>query len=127
MSQTTILIGSFICHWLADYTHLSTNWMLGAKRVGKPLYPILAHALVHAGLMLIFLVLFIGFKKEIFWAFAFELITHFLIDTLKGKMNVWFPSVREPDNKWHWIIFGFDQLLHSLVILAISAYVARLS
>ncbi len=49
--QTYILIGLFICHFLADYTHLSTNWMLNAKRLGKPLHPILIHAMVHTLLM----------------------------------------------------------------------------
>ena len=34
MQQTQILIGLFICHFLADYTHLSTAWMLNAKRLG---------------------------------------------------------------------------------------------
>ena len=49
--QTETLIILFACHWLADYTHLSTAWMLNAKRLGKPLLPIFAHALVHASLM----------------------------------------------------------------------------
>jgi hypothetical protein len=123
MSQTTILTGLFIRHWLADYTHLSTDWMLKAKSVGKPLSPILAHAFVHAVLALIFLILFIGFKERVLWISVFELITHFLIDVFKGKMNVWTPSVKDPANRWHWVIFGFDQLLHSLVIVMISDYI----
>jgi len=110
-----ILTGLFICHFLADYTHLSTSWMLNAKRLGKPLFPIFTHALVHASLMTLFLSFF---TKYLFILFLFQLITHFLIDTLKGKMNVWFPSLNSPANKWHWIIFGFDQLLHSLVIIS---------
>lgn len=46
-----------------------------------------------------------------------QLVTHFLIDLWKGRMNKWFPSLQSPTNKWHWVIFGFDQLLHSLIII----------
>jgi hypothetical protein len=115
--QTTILIGLFICHFLADYTHLSTNWMLNAKRLGKPFYPIFTHAFIHASLMLAVLSLFgiIGFKLLIL--FLIQLITHFLIDVWKGRMNGWFPELQSPANKWHWVVFGFDQFLHALVII----------
>ena len=121
--QTQILIGLFICHFLADYTHLSTAWMLNAKRLGKPLYPIFTHAFIHASLMLVLLALVFGFSGLKFAAlFGFQLITHFLIDVWKGRMNGWFPSLQSPANKWHWIVFGFDQLLHALVIIGMSLY-----
>ena len=123
MTQTTILIGLFICHFLADYTHLSTAWMLNAKRLGKPLYPIFTHAFIHASLMLVLLALFFGLSGfKLAELFLFQLITHFLIDVWKGKMNSWFPTLQSPANKWHWIIFGLDQLLHALVIIKMSDY-----
>lgn len=122
MTQTTILIGLFICHWLADYTHLSTAEMLGAKRLGTPLFPIFKHALMHTLLMFAFL----GFanlgSEKLVLLSTFQLVTHFLIDTWKGRMNGWFPALQSPANKWHWIVFGFDQLLHALVIIAMSVY-----
>lgn len=121
MNQTTILIGLFTCHFLADYTHLSTSYMLDAKRLGKPFYPIFLHATVHAVLMLLTLALV--FKIEgnlLITLFLIQLITHFLIDVWKGRMNGWFPSLQSPANKWHWIVFGFDQLLHALVIILMS-------
>lgn len=121
--QTQILIGLFICHFLADYTHLSTAWMLNAKRLGKPLYPIFTHAFIHASLMLVLLALVFGlsgFKLAVL--FGFQLITHFVIDVWKGRMNGWFPALQSPANKWHWIVFGFDQLLHALVIIGMSFY-----
>ncbi|MCX6185983.1 MAG: hypothetical protein NTU43_03160, partial [Bacteroidetes bacterium] len=61
--QTQILIGLFICHWLADYTLLSTAWMLNAKRFGKPLFPIFIHAAMHTMLMSLVLGWFIGFTN----------------------------------------------------------------
>jgi hypothetical protein len=121
--QTQILIGLFICHFLVDYTHLSTAWMLNAKRLGKPLYPIFTHAFIHASLMLVLLALVFGFSGfKLAALFGFQLITHFLIDVWKGRMNGWFPTLQSPANKWHWIVFGFDQLLHALVIIGMSLY-----
>jgi hypothetical protein len=121
--QTQILIGLFICHFLADYTHLSTAWMLNAKRLGKPLYPIFTHAFIHALLMLVLLALVFGLSGfKLAALFGFQLITHFLIDVWKGRMNGWFPALQSPANKWHWIVFGFDQLLHALVIIGMSLY-----
>ncbi len=89
--NVTLLILLFLCHFLADYTHLSTKWMLDAKRIGKPLWPILCHAGNH--------------------------------DVLKGKCNVWFPSAANPANKLHWILFGFDQFLHAVVIILMAYFV----
>jgi hypothetical protein len=123
-NQTTILIGLLICHWLADYTHLSTSWMLNAKRLGTPIHPIFVHATVHATLMFLVLNLFFGITGNLLIGlFLFQLITHFSIDLWKGKMNMWFPSLQSPANKGHWIVFGFDQLLHAIVIVVMSSYV----
>ena len=124
--QTQILIGLFICHFLADYTHLSTAWMLNAKRLGKPFFPIFVHATIHSILMGFFLQFYVKsnnvFNEKLFILIAFQLVTHFLIDVWKGRMNGWFPALQSPANKWHWIVFGFDQLLHALVIIGMSLY-----
>lgn len=112
-----ILICLFVCHWLCDYTPLSTKWMLDAKRIGTPLYPIFVHAFIHASFMLVTLSLFGASGLKLAILFLFQLFTHFVIDVLKGKMNVWFPIVSNPANKSHWVIFGLDQLLHSIVIV----------
>jgi hypothetical protein len=131
--QTQILIGLFIYHFLADYTALSTNWMLGAKKLGRPLLPIFAHALVHSVLMSTFLEVYFYFKLENYNLFefsisivdklyGFQLVTHFLIDVWKGRMNGWFPELQSPANKWHWVVFGYDQLLHAIVIIIMSYY-----
>lgn len=121
--QTQILIGLFFCHLLGDYTPLSTEWMLNAKRVGKPLYPIFIHALVHALLMLVLLtVMFKLAMVKLFILFGIQLITHFVIDVCKGRVGAWFPILQSPNNKWYWIVFGIDQYLHTLVIIAMSFY-----
>lgn len=117
MSFYLILIGLFFCHFLADFTHLSTDWMLSAKRFGKPIYPIFVHAFVHASLMLVFISLIGIAGKNAAYLFCIQLSTHFLIDVLKGRMNGWFPELQLPTNKWHWVVFGFDQYLHAIVII----------
>lgn len=117
-----LLFWLFLCHWLADYTWLSTTWMLMAKRLGTPLFPIFVHALVHTILMAITLLIYFRssiplFYSNIILVLAIQLFSHFLIDVWKGKMNVWFPVIQSPMNKIHWVVFGYDQLLHTTVIL----------
>jgi len=109
-----ILLGLFLCHW----SHLSTAYMLNEKRLGTPLHPIFLHAFIHASLMLVFLALAVRLDSLLLTVlFLFQLVTHFLIDVWKGRMNGWFPSLQSPANKWHWVIFGFDQFLHTTVIV----------
>ena len=115
-----LLILLLITHWLADYTHLSTKWMLSAKASGGPLLPILAHAAVHALLVLAVLLAFVEPQKALDLALL-QLGTHFFIDVWKGKMSDWFPPVQNPCNRSYWYVFGFDQLLHQLVLVVISA------
>lgn len=120
-----LLILFFVCHWMADYTHLSTNWMLSAKRFGKPLFPILCHALMHGclmGLVMVFVVAQPNIKC--FHVFIFQVVTHFAIDVLKGRLNGWFPSLQNPANKFHWWVFGGDQFLHQFVIILMGWYLS---
>ena len=99
--------------------------MLAAKRIGYPYQPILLHAEVHALLMGFALAASMNYNHayffKLFLLIMIELITHFVIDVLKGKINVWYPAAANPANKIHWLIFGFDQLLHQLVIISIAA------
>ncbi len=111
-----------VCHWLGDFTHLSTNWMLNAKKLGTPLLPILVHAGIHTALFFSAVFYFHGLDKAILAA-EIQLPTHFWIDVLKGKMNALFPSLQDPANKFHWWMFGFDQCLHQIVILLTAALV----
>ncbi len=113
-----------VCHWFADFTPLSTAWMLRAKRFGKPLFPILAHAGVHA--LLFFMAVFVlhGVENALLAA-AIQLPTHFVIDVFKGRLNAWFPELQNYENKNHWLVFGADQFLHQSVIIGIAALVCR--
>ena len=123
--MTALLISLFVCHFLADYTHLSTSVMLSAKRFGKPLYPILLHACVHGVLMFAVLAAFgvSGWKLVLLW--AFQVVTHFLIDVWKGRMNWWFPPLQNPAVKGHWYMFGIDQTLHAIVIILMATWTLK--
>jgi len=116
------LIALSVCHWAADFTHLSTDWMLNAKRYGRPLYPIFIHALVHALLFFITIWFLYDIEKALFTG-GFQLITHFIIDLVKGKVNFWFRKLEDTSNKFHWWLFGFDQFMHHLVIIITVYYV----
>ena len=124
--MVTLLILLNVCHFLADYTWLSNSWMLNAKRFGKPLFPIIAHATVHAFLMWIVIRwVFNTDANTSFWLFWLQLSTHFGIDVLKGRMNEWFPPVKSPLNVIHWVVFGGDQLLHQVVIILMVSIILR--
>lgn len=122
--KTTILLLLFGCHWLADYTHLSTSYMLNAKRLGRPILPIISHAGVHGILMGIVLGFFLPMNEPLYWnLLSLQVISHFLIDLWKGRMNGWFPSLQSPANKWHWVVFGLDQYFHAIVIILMVHFI----
>jgi hypothetical protein len=109
-----------VCHWIGDFTHASRPWMLAAKRTGTPLLPILSHAVVHTLLMAVACFAIWGADAAIIAA-AIQLPTHFAIDVLKGRVNVWFPSVQSSAAYPHWYVFGADQFLHQVVIIFIAS------
>ncbi len=120
----TLISLLFVCHWIGDYTQLQTPWMLRAKMIGSPLFPIFVHALTHALLMGAVL-WFYTEGRLLAELFVFQLVSHFLIDVWKGKMNIWFPTLKNPMNQSHWVIFGIDQLLHQLVIVGMVAWLYK--
>jgi hypothetical protein len=117
-----ILIFLNVTHWAADYTHLSTKWMLDAKRLGTPILPILAHACVHYALVSAVLLFFLFPNYPMLWLelCLFQLFSHWGIDILKGRLNGWVPALQSPVNKFHWYVFGLDQMLHQFVLIIIT-------
>ena len=112
----------FVCHWLADYTPLSTMWMLKAKQYGKPIFPILCHALVHGLLMGIVLSVFVGLNTLTLSLIIFQVLTHWIIDIGKGKVTYYLPVFRDNMKPPYWVLMGFDQLLHTIVIITMVNY-----
>jgi hypothetical protein len=99
--------------------------MQAAKGAGNPLTPILAHAMVHATLVLIAVWAIAATSWSLVVAAAgIELGTHFAIDAFRARLGVRLPAVRDPSRRTHWYVFGVDQLLHGLVLLWIVVLVS---
>ncbi|MCR5821127.1 MAG: DUF3307 domain-containing protein [Bacteroidaceae bacterium] len=118
MTIILVLISLIICHYLADF-QLTTPSMIAAKAKGSPVVPIISHAAVHA--LLIFLCLLIaGTAWELSSILAgIEFITHFIIDSLKGRLTALYPTLADMQKKPYWQLYGLDQFLHILVIIII--------
>ncbi len=97
--------------------------MLRAKKKGKPLSANFSHAGVHGLLMLIFLSFFQQIDSWMLLKLAaFQVVTHFIIDVLKGRVKALYATLQDSENRWYWTLYGFDQYLHALVIVAMSYY-----
>ena len=113
-----MLVSLLICHYLADFCFTSPV-MIRAKADGRNPWPILLHASVHALLIGLCLLIW-GIKwKLVLMLMLVELISHFLIDTGKGRLTSYFPILADQQKKPYWMLYGFDQLLHLLVIVGI--------
>jgi len=112
-----LALSLLFCHFLADFTPLSTPWMLQAKLVGKPWWPIMVHAAVHGLLMGLVLLLFTNPLQALGLA-VFQTLAHFLTDLVKGRLSAAFAMFREPSHKAYWGLFGADQLCHQVAIVA---------
>lgn len=116
-----LLILFNICHCFADFSGLNEPHMLQAKRIGEPVKPIFEHATVHAVLFLAVAMVYTDFNVAIFVSvFVIQLVSHFFIDLLKGKLTAWAPNMFEKDKPFFWLLFGIDQLLHQIIIIHIA-------
>ena len=112
------LIILLICHYLADFCFTSPA-MIRAKADGRNPWPILLHSSIHAVLMGVCLLIWGVRMKALILLVLFELVSHFVIDTSKGLLTARFPILADQQHKPYWMLYGFDQLLHQLVVVAI--------
>lgn len=116
-----LLISLLVCHYLADFC-LTSPAMIRAKADGRNPWPIVLHASIHAGLVGICLLLW-GVSWNLLLILALvEFVSHFLIDTAKGQLTAHYSILGDIQKKPHWMLYGFDQLLHLLVIVIIWYY-----
>lgn len=114
----TLLILLLVCHYVADFC-LTLPMMIRAKADGRRAWPILLHATVHAILMGASLaVCGVGWGL-ILQLMVLELVTHFAIDTMKGRLTNRFTLLADQRRRPYWMLYGLDQLLHQLVVVAI--------
>lgn len=120
--QFTLLVSLIGCHFVADYC-LTTPQMIKAKASGEKLQYLFLHSLVHALLMGIVFFVFGIAAKTALMLFALELCSHFVIDYLKGLAGRLSPACADNQQKPFWVLYGFDQTLHLLIIVAM-VYIA---
>ena len=113
-NATLLLIVLLVCHYLADFCLTSPD--------GRNLLPILLHASIHGALMGICLLCWNVSWKCILAMIAWEIVSHFLIDLAKARVSVHFPRLADMRFRPYWMLFGFDQLLHLVVVVFIWHY-----
>jgi hypothetical protein len=118
MPSPLLLVALLVSHYLADFC-LTLPVMIRAKADGRRLWPIALHAAVHAALMGLCLMVY-GMSVRLLMALmALELVTHFAIDVAKARLSARFPFWSDIRQKPYWMLYGFDQLLHQMVVIAI--------
>ena len=115
-TMTALLVALLICHYMADFC-LTMPVMIRAKADGKKLWPIVLHATIHA-LLMGFCLLAYGIEWQLLlMLMLLELLSHFIIDTTKARLTNRFSYWADMRYKPYWMLYGFDQLLHQLVIV----------
>lgn len=122
MIPILLLVSLLLCHYLGDYC-LTFPAMIRAKADGRKPWPIAVHAGIHALLVGACLATFGIGGMTVLVMMALELITHFIIDTGKAWLTASSALLRDNKRKPYWMLYGFDQLLHQMVVVAIWAYV----
>ena len=113
-----LLIVLLVCHYLADFC-LTTPVMIRAKADGRNLWPIALHATIHTVLIGSCLLVYgIGWLLLLVLMMT-ELVSHFAIDILKTQISIRFPYWSDNRHKPYWIMYGFDQLLHQIIVVVI--------
>ncbi len=123
-SDATLLLALlFVAHFLGDFTPLSTPGMLRAKAGKGSVAPILGHAAVHGILVGAAVAVVRPSIGPALTAMGIELATHFGIDFAKMRLGVLRPAFLDPGASSFWHLLGADQLSHTLILVAIAAYV----
>ncbi|MDX1393061.1 MAG: DUF3307 domain-containing protein [Gemmatimonadota bacterium] len=118
------LVAAFlIAHCLGDFSPLSTERMLEAKREARA-SGIFGHALVHGGLVaLVVLVLTDAGLPLAALAAAVEVATHFAIDVARARAGRRWAPLGDVESRAFWYALGVDQLAHGLVLVGIARLV----
>ena len=117
-NATLLLVALLVCHYLADFC-LTMPVMIRAKADGKNLPPIVLHAAIHAVLMGLCLLVYGTGWQMLLVLMMIELVSHSVLDISKAKISNRFPYWSDNRHKAYWILYGFDQLLHQMVVILI--------
>lgn len=119
-NATLLLVALLVCHYLADFC-LTMPMIIRAKADGRALWPIALHATIHAVLIGLCLLVYGTVLQLLLVLMITELISHFIIDISKTQISIRFPYWSGNRHKPYWLLYGFDQLLHQMVVIVIWA------
>ncbi|MCJ7629052.1 MAG: DUF3307 domain-containing protein [Longimicrobiales bacterium] len=121
---TALLAALFTCHFLGDFTPLATENMQKAKAVGRPVGAIAAHALVHAVLVGIAVMVVAGTGVALVAVVAgIEFFTHLGIDWARGLLGARYAVLSDRSTQQFWSVLGIDQLAHGIILIWIASLV----
>ncbi len=111
-----ILLAFAFKHFVADFL-LQTTWIAHGKERPKGwFWPLAVHVLCHAALTL---VITFAVAPRLWWLALVDLVVHGLIDRGKSLTGNW--GGRKPNEGEFWWLMGFDQFLHQVTNIALTA------
>lgn len=120
----TIIITVLFIHFIADFI-FQNKWM--AQNKSSNSFPLFIHILVYSTILLI-PSFFIFKSPELAWYFAIiNGILHFGVDYWTSKLSSYMYSngymgTNKLPNFSFWAVIGFDQFLHSIMLLSTLFY-----
>jgi hypothetical protein len=115
-SFCAVLLAMTVKHFVADFL-LQTSWMAhGKERREGWLPPLAVHVLIHAGLTLLIALVV---APRLWWLALIDLVVHFSVDRGKGEIGqrcCW-----DFTKTQYWWLLGFDQFIHQVTNIAITA------
>ncbi len=125
MINLDIVILLLVAHYVADFL-AQTRWM--ATNKSSNFLALLTHVSVYTLVMLVYvgIILYINtsLSLEIILYFVlFNGFAHLVVDYFSSKLTSYYWKIERYDNFWY--IIGFDQLLHTIILLSSFVYIMR--
>ena len=112
-----------IAHYMADFL-FQTRWM--ATNKSSNFLALLTHVSVYTLVIGIYLLFFLPeeYDPALIYLFAvFNGFAHLVVDYISSRLSAYWWSVKRYDNFWY--VIGFDQLLHTIILLSSFVYIMR--
>ena len=120
----TIIISVLFIHFIADFL-FQNSWM--AKNKSSNNFPLFVHVLLYSFILLI-PTYFIFKSPELAWYFAIiNGILHYCVDYITSKLSSYMYKTNQMGTNFlpnisFWSVIGFDQFLHSIMLLSTLFY-----
>lgn len=119
MTNAGLIIFVLFCHFIADFVMQSHEM---AMKKSKSFLWLSYHILIYS-LGILFFGIFIEFfsdpKLFIYW-WVINVLSHYIIDFFISKLT--FYLWKKQENHWFFVTIGFDQLLHTIILIYTTFY-----